>query len=277
MAIPSHSLKPLSPRHLLGSGFGQALEAHFGRRARATALAASVPLTWGEVDSTALGARLAPARTALLEATGVAAGTRLLDVSAGDGTLALEAAAAGASVTALEPDDQLAGRGRRSCTDAGVAVDWRSEAPAADGGFDAVVSCFAGSHGADQRRLARLMTRSAAPGGAIALTAWKGLMATVMQIAAPERHGRSEHWSRHEIAREFFGDLGDLSVRQHFMSWPFADAGSALAELSAPVRSATGRRRLRDAMPDLVEMYGRHCESGLTLRADYVVIFARRR
>jgi hypothetical protein len=59
------------------------------------------------------------------------------------------------------------------------------------------------------------------------------------------------------------------------MTWRFADASAALAELSTPVRSATERRRLRDAMPDVVEMYGRHCESGLTLRADYVLIFAR--
>jgi precorrin-6B methylase 2 len=275
MAIPSHSLKPLSPRHLLGAGLGQALEAHFIRRARSAARSGPAPLTWGEVDSDALGARLEPARRALLDATGVAAGGRLLDVSAGDGTLAIEAAAAGVGVTALESDSALVDRGRRACAEAGVPVDWRSEAPVARAGFDAVVSCFAGSHSADQRRLARLMTRSAAPSGAVALTAWKGLMATVMQIAAPERHGRSERWSRHEVAREFFGDFGSLSVRQHFMTWRFADASAALAELSAPVRSATGRRRLRDAMPDLVEMYGRHCESGLTLRADYVLIFAR--
>ena len=101
-------------------------------------------------------------------------------------------------------------------------------------------------------------------------------MATVMQIAAPDRHGRSECWSRHDVARERFGGFGDLSVRQHFMTWHFPHAGEALAELSAPVHSATGRRRLRDALPDLIEMYGRHCESGVTLRVDYVVIFARR-
>jgi hypothetical protein len=42
------------------------------------------------------------------------------------------------------------------------------------------------------------------------------------------------------------------------------------------VCSATGRRRLRDAMPDLIEMYGRRGGSGLTLRSDYVLVFARR-
>jgi hypothetical protein len=181
-------------------------------------------------------------------------------------------------VAAREEDAALAGRGARRCADAGVPVRWLSRLPHGGGedAFDAVVSCFAASHGAEQRRLARELTRSADHGGAIALTAWQGLMAAVMQISAPDRHGRSEHWSRPEIVRTHFGRFPGLSTRQHFMSWRFADEQAALAELSAPVRSATGRRRLRDAMPDLVELYGRHGEAGLTLRADYALVFARR-
>ncbi len=283
MAIPSPSMERLSRRHLFGSGFGRALDAHFARRegtrgSRAAAQPSSSWATCGEVDSTGLGSRLAPARGALLEAVGLPAGGRLLDVSAGDGALALEAAASGASVTALEADPVLSERGRRRSSDDGLAVDWRSELPAGHdaGGFDAVVSCFAASHGADQRRLARLLAGAASPGAPVALTAWKGLMATVMQIAAPDRHGRSEHWSRHETARLHFGEFPELAVRQHFMCWHFDDVDSALAELSAPVRSAIGRRRLREALPDLIELYGRHCESGLSLRADYVLVFARR-
>ena len=283
MAIASQSLERFSRRHLFGSGLGRALDLHFsrldgGRPARRRARESWAQPTWGEVDSTSLGLRLQPARQALLDATVPKAGGRLLDLSAGDGSLALEAARSGISVTAWEADAQLRERGRRRTGEDGVSVRWLPEGSGAgkEGGFDAVVSCFAASHGSDQRRLARRLTRAAYPGGAVALTAWKGLMATVMQISAPDRHGRSESWSRHETARTHFGELAALSVRQHFMCWQFADEQAALAELSAPVFSATGRRRLRDAMPDLIEMYGRHCESGLTLRADYVLVFARR-
>ena len=283
MAIASQSLDRFSRRHLFGSGFGRALDAHFsrldgGRSARGEEDETWALPTWGEVDSTALGARLEPARRALLEATAPSAGGRLLDVSGGDGLLASEAARAGVAVTAVETDATLFERGARRCSELEPAVRWAAEAPTRDeeGTFDAVVSCFVASHGADRRRLARRLSRAASPGGAIALTAWRGLMATVMQISAPDRHGRSEDWSRPEIARTHFGDLSGLSVRQHFMCWQFADDEAALAELSAPVRSATGRRRLRDAMPDLIELYGRHCESGLKLRADYVLVLARR-
>lgn len=283
MAIPSQSLERFARRRLFGSGFGRTLDSQFsrlegGRPRRRGARETWAQPTWGEVDSTALGVRLEPARRALLDATVPGAGARVFDVAAGDGALAIEAAGRAASVTAREADAALAERGRRRCAEAGVSVSWLPDPSAGDleGSFDAVISCFAASHGADQRRLARVLTGAAAPGGAIALTAWKGLMATVMQVSAPDRHGRSESWSRQEIVRAHFGDFPDLSLRQHFMYWHFADEQTAVAELSAPVRSATGRRRLRDALPDLIELYGRHCQSGLTLRVDYVLVFARR-
>ncbi len=282
MAIAAKPLERSSRRSLLNSNFGRALDAHFpwlhGGRGVASVPhpACSLP-TWGETDSSALGMRLEPARRALLDAVAPSRGARLLDVSAGDGALATEAAEAGWSVTAVEADARLAERGRRRCGDEDVPVRWLRDSPrdAKDGGFDAVVSCFAASHRVDQRRVARLMRHAAAPGGVAAMTAWKGLMASVMQISAPGRHGRSERWSRYETARSHFGDRPVLTVREHFMCWHFADGEAALAELSAPVRSATGRRRLREALPDLIELYGRRCETGLTLRADYVLVLTR--
>ncbi len=98
-----------------------------------------------------------------------------------------------------------------------------------------------------------------------------------MQITAPDRHGCSEDWSRHETARAHLSDRTNVSLRQHFMCWHFLDEEAAVAELSAPVRSAMGRRRLHEALPDLIEMYGRRCETGLAVRADYALVFARRR
>ena len=283
MDSPSQPLERFSRRRLFGSGFGRALDSRLSRleRSRSARRAPDrtrAETTWGEADSTGLGTRLEPARQALLEAVGAETGVRLLDASAGDGLLAVDAARRGAWVTAREEDAALATRGARRCADAGLHVRWISHLPHGEDedAFDAVVSCFSAGHGADQRRLARELTRSAAHGGALALTAWQGLMAAVMQISAPDRHGRSQHWSRHELVRAHFERFPGFSVRHHFMSWQFADEHAALAELAAPVRSAAGRRRLRDAMPDLVELYGRRGRSGLTLRADYALVFARR-
>ena len=276
MATVVHSPDRFSRRHLFGSGFGRALNSQLARSgSRRPARATPAPASWGEGDSDALGARLEPARLALLEAIAVRPGERVLDLTAGDGALAARATAAGASVTALEPVAALAERGRRRTE--GTQVDWRSVPPGGgEAGFAAVVSCFGASHDSDPRGIARQLTRMAAPGAPIALTAWKGLMARVMGISGPERPGRSDYWSRHETARLHFSGFPELSVREHFVCWEFAGADAALEELSAPVASATGRRRLREALPDLIELYGRHRDRGLVLRADYVVIFVRR-
>lgn len=276
----------LSRRGLFGAGLGRALDARLAALDAASldprppAHRARAVRWWREGDSHGLGGRLEPAAQVLLDAVGVGAGATVADLTAGDGALAALAAHAGAAVTAVETDPSLREAGRLRCAEVDPPVDWHASMPdsirSEDRTFDAVVSNFTASHHADQRRVARAMTRAASPGAPIALTAWRGLMARVMAITAPDRPGRSERWGRYETARLHFCDFPDLSVSEHTMVWRFEDSSQAVQELSAPVGTEEAGLRLRDALPGLVETYGISEGDGLELRADYVVVFARR-
>jgi hypothetical protein len=64
-------------------------------------------IDWGEGDYARTAAVLAPAAEALVEATGVAPGERVLDVGCGTGNAALAAAARGARATGVDPAERL--------------------------------------------------------------------------------------------------------------------------------------------------------------------------
>ena len=112
----------------------------------------------------------------LVEAVGVRAGERLLDVAAGSGNVALPAARAGARVTASDLTPELLESGRRAADAAGLDIAWETgdaEAlPYADHSFDVTTSwsgvMFAPHHQAAADELVRV-TR---PGGRLGLISW---------------------------------------------------------------------------------------------------------
>lgn len=81
----------------------------------------------------------------LVQAAGVGPGDRVLDVAAGSGNAAIEAARTGAQVVAIDLTPELIDAGRRRAAAQGVELDWRTadaEAlPFADDEFDVVLSC----------------------------------------------------------------------------------------------------------------------------------------
>ena len=117
-----------------------------------------------------------PLGPALVHATGVTAGDRVLDVAAGDGNAAIPAAAFGASVTASDLTPELLEAGRILAAREGVSLRWEqadAEAlPYADGAYDVTLSnlgiMFAPHHQAAADELVRV-TRS---GGRIGLLSW---------------------------------------------------------------------------------------------------------
>jgi SAM-dependent methyltransferase len=159
------------------------------------ALKAKHRAMWAMGDYPAVASELIPSLgPTLVEATGVRAGERVLDVGAGSGNAAVPAARAGAHVTASDLTPELLEVGRRDAERQGLALEWReadAEAlPFDDGAFDVVLSCvgvmFAPHHQAAAKELMRV-TRS---GGRIGLLSWTptgfiGQMFATMKPYAP--------------------------------------------------------------------------------------------
>ena len=83
----------------------------------------------------------------LVEAAGVRAGDRVLDVAAGSGNAAIPAALAGGQVVASDLTPELFERGRQAAEERGATLEWREadaeNLPFGDAEFDVVLSCLA--------------------------------------------------------------------------------------------------------------------------------------
>jgi ubiquinone/menaquinone biosynthesis C-methylase UbiE len=109
----------------------------------------------------------------LVEACGVSAGQRVLDVAAGTGNVAIRAAEAGATVIASDLTPENFPAGRHAAAAAGIELDWReadAEAlPFDDGEFDVVTSCFGAMFAPDHGAVAGELLRVCRPGGTIGM------------------------------------------------------------------------------------------------------------
>ena len=106
----------------------------------------------------------------LRELAGAARGRTLLDVGAGEGTLAVQWADAGWRVTAAEPEPSMRAAAARQHPSLSVIDAALPDLPLADGAFDVVVANFVLNHLDDPREGARALRRVAAD--AVIATTW---------------------------------------------------------------------------------------------------------
>jgi len=154
----------------------------------------------------------------LVEATGLAAGDRVLDVAAGSGNAAIPAARAGADVVASDLTPDLLETGRQEADAEGVALRWEvadAEAlPYADGEFDAVISCVGVMFAPHHQQAADELVRVVRPGGRIGLLSWTpagfiGRMFATMKPYAPAPPPGAQPpplWGDEAHVRELLGD-----------------------------------------------------------------------
>jgi SAM-dependent methyltransferase len=183
---------------------------------------------WALGDYPALAADLVSGLGPILvEACGVGAGDRVLDVAAGSGNAAIPAARAGASVVACDLTPELLEAGQREAARLGVRLRWQpgdaEDLPFADGEFDIVLSClgvmFAPHHQASADELIRVCR----PGGTIGLLNWTpegfiGQLFAAMRPYAPPPPPDAMPpplWGRAEHVRSLFGDqVTDVRARR---------------------------------------------------------------
>jgi ubiquinone/menaquinone biosynthesis C-methylase UbiE len=161
----------------------------------------------------------------LVEACGVRAGQRVLDVAAGTGNVAIRAAKAGASVVAsdLTPENFEAGRGAARAE--GVDLEWieaDAEAlPFDNSEFDVVTSCFGAMFAPNHQRVASELLRVCRPGGVIGMINFtpegKGgeFFGVLAPYAPPPLPGALSPvlWGDEAHVRELFGNrIGSLDM-----------------------------------------------------------------
>ncbi|WP_282203769.1 class I SAM-dependent methyltransferase [Kitasatospora fiedleri] len=142
-----------------------------------TAFDANERTAWaghGAVYAASFGRLCARPVERLLDAAGVSARDRVLDVGTGPGTVAAAAVARGALVTAVDAEPSMLALVRRDVPQARSELATLPELPFPEGEFHAVVANFVLNHvGRPLLALAELR-RVLRPGGRLALTIWSG-------------------------------------------------------------------------------------------------------
>jgi ubiquinone/menaquinone biosynthesis C-methylase UbiE len=131
---------------------------------------------WSTGNYAVVGTTLQIVGEALCEALDLRAGSRVLDVAAGNGNATLAAARRWCDVTSTDYVGSLLDAGRARAQAEGLDVQFQeadAEAlPFADASFDAVLSTFGVMFTPNQELAARELSRVCKPGGKIGLANW---------------------------------------------------------------------------------------------------------
>jgi len=161
---------------------------------------------------------LLPLGPRLVEACGVGAGMRVLDVAAGTGNASIPAAERGAQVTASDLTPELLEAGRQRAEAAGLELDWvtadAEQLPFEDGSFDVVMSSIGAMFAPHHQAVADELARVCRPGGTIGMLNWTpegmigALFRTMGPFAPPPPPGAQPPplWGGENHVRELFGD-----------------------------------------------------------------------
>ena len=190
----------------------------------------------------------------LLDAAGVAAGRRVLDVACGPGYLAAAAAARGAGVVAVDLSPAMAAEARRRHPGLDVRTSPAEAIDLPSASFDFVLMSFGISHVADPPAVFREARRLLRAGGAFAFTAWAGpadspgarliegaIGAHARPAADLPRGPDSYRYADPELARQALiaAGFGDVSSSLVVRAWRLPSAAALVAaELHAGVRTA---------------------------------------
>ena len=164
----------------------------------------------------------------LVEACGISAGQRVLDVAAGTGNVAIRAAEVDAQVVASDITPENLEAGRREARTRGVELEWVEAAaedlPFADGEFDVVTSALGAIFAPDHQRVADELLRVCRPGGTIGMLNFtpEGLAGDFFGVFAPYMPPPPAGslpplmWGSEEHVKELFGDrVATLNMTRH--------------------------------------------------------------
>lgn len=182
--------------------------------------------TWAAGDFDAVVPFIWDAGTAAADASRCGPGDRVLDIAAGSGNAAIQAAMRGATVVASDLTPELFEPGRRRAAENGVELEWveadAEELPFETGSFDAAISTFGIMFAPRQAVAAAELARVVKPGGRIALCSWKpvGFVAEMFATIAsflnppPPPEGPPVRWGTEEGAHALLDDTFEIDCEE---------------------------------------------------------------
>ncbi|MGW0604678.1 class I SAM-dependent methyltransferase [Streptomyces sp. NPDC002640] len=258
---------------------------------------------WAQGDYPAIAADLiAELGPLLVEACGVRAGRRVLDVAAGTGNAAIPAALTGAQVVASDLTPELLEVGRRLAEERGAELEWREvdaeRLPFGDGEFDVVLSVVGIMFAPHHQVAADELVRVCRPGGTIGLIAWTqegflGRMLAVMKPFLPPLPPGAQPpplWGSERHVRDLLGDrVSGLTAERRTLTvtaFPTPEAfrdyfklryGPTIAAYRAIGDDPDRAAELDRALADLAREHDRGGDSeGVVMEWEYLMVTATR-
>lgn len=191
---------------------------------------------WASGDYAVVGTTLQIVGETLCEALDLRAGSRVIDIAAGNGNATLAAARRFCSVVSTDYVPALLDKGRERAAAERLAVDFRPAdaecLPFADAEFDVALSVFGVMFTPDHARAAREMARVTRAGGLIGLACWTPesfigqVFKTIGKFVPPAPGMKSPAlWGTEEHLRTIFGAaIGSLRAERRQFNFRYRSA-----------------------------------------------------
>jgi ubiquinone/menaquinone biosynthesis C-methylase UbiE len=252
---------------------------------------------WSSGDYAVVGTTLQIVGENLCEALDLRAGSKVLDVAAGNGNVTLAAARRWCDVTSTDYVRALLDRGRERATADHLKVEFReadAEAlPFPDNSFDVVVSTFGVMFTPDQDKAAAELLRVCRSGGKIGMANWTPegfigqLFKTLGRYLPPPAGVRSPAlWGTRVRLDELFGKAGNIDAQPRMFVFRYKSPEhwlevfktyygpmfKAFAALDAGKQSA-----LRNDIMALVAQFNHANDGTVAVRSEYLEVVITKR
>jgi len=243
---------------------------------------------------------LLPLGPTLVEACGITAGMRVLDVAAGTGNASIPAAKTGAEVTACDLTPELFEAGRRRAKAEGVELEWiegdAENLPFDDESYDVVMSSIGAMFAPHHQEVADELVRVCRPGGTIGMLNWTpegmvgALFRTMGPFAPPPPPGAQPAplWGSEEHVRELFRDRVEFRTldrrmlritafeRPHDYAEHFKQRYGPTIVAQTNARNSGREAEFNEALNQFCEQWNRGTPENARFEQEYLLVIGAR-